>query len=250
MKNIYFILLAICLMGTACKENEPTEKCNINNPLTDLPWLKEKIEEFQNTPDIMVFIYQCVFENEEIGFLVKKDGKETLYNCKGEIYSEQDIVSKELIWEIVLGNYPVEVPFTRYSLDNHWIDEGRNDPGFDAGGDKFCELCCWWTNLNYNNSIIIINSEEELKKYINCSNTNYPEIDFSKHTLLLANGRSPNTIYELSKHLLQPSKNKYRLDIEIRQTDSNGDGSWVVALIANKLSEESNVELDVTIIEN
>jgi hypothetical protein len=108
---------------------------------------------------------------------------------------------------------------------------------------------CQWTNLNYDNKLIVVNSNEELKSYINCSEGNYSEIDFSKHTLLLANGRTNSGIHKISKHLLQLSKNEYRLDIEIRLNDATIMESWVTALIVNKLNKENNVELSLTILE-
>jgi uncharacterized repeat protein (TIGR02543 family) len=121
-----------------------------------------------------------------------------------------------------LQDYPVEISFTEYLL---------------AG------TSCQWKNLNYDDKIIIINSNEKLASYINCLEGNYPEIDFSKHTLLLASGTTPNGIVEISNHLLQLSENKYKLDIEILLDESEGVGLWITALIVNKLNEESNIEL-------
>jgi uncharacterized repeat protein (TIGR02543 family) len=133
-------------------------------------------------------------------------------------------------WERnTLQDYPIEIPFTEYSL---------------AG------TSCQWTNLNYDDKLIVIKSKKELESYISCSDGNYPEIDFSKHTLLLANGQPHKGIHAISKQLLQLSKNEYGLDIEILLNDADWGEPWVVALIVNKLNEESNVELNLTIIEN
>jgi len=126
-------------------------------------------------------------------------------------------------------NYPIEIPFTEYSL---------------AGAS------CQWTNLNYDNKLIVINSKEDLGSYINCLEGNYPEIDFSKHTLLLAIGTTPNGIFEISNRLLQLSAIKYKLNIEILLGDTEGIENWYSALIVNKLSRESDSELVVITLKN
>lgn len=109
---IKFTALLVIIAGgmLACNDSDPQPKgnenpedsilCTFENPLTDLLWLKETIEEFQEITDITVAIYQCVLENDNIGFLVEEDEKQRLYNCQGEIYSEElNIVSQKLIWE-------------------------------------------------------------------------------------------------------------------------------------------------------
>jgi len=114
----FFCLIVISLFVTiGC--TKPPEKqhkvCNVDNPLTDLSWLKEKIDEFyllsQENPNLSVAIYQCKYGNEETGFLVDEGNVKPFYNCvgnvlcimggfAGETCSELDIVNKELIWKI------------------------------------------------------------------------------------------------------------------------------------------------------
>jgi len=121
------------------------------------------------------------------------------------------------------------------------------------------EAQCQWINLKYHTSnwswrdteVIIINNNEELENYISCSNENYPEIDFSRHTLLLANGIAPyciHPLFKINKHLLQLSMDKYKLDIEITVTSDPMLERWVMAFIVNKMSEEVKVELNVAYI--
>jgi len=70
-------------------------------------------------------------------------------------------------------SYPIDISFTEYSLlDTH----------------------CQWQNLPYDEKVIIINSNEELEKYISCTEDSYPAIDFSKHTLLLISGETTGMI--------------------------------------------------------
>jgi hypothetical protein len=144
--------------------------------------------------------------------------------------------------------YPIEIPFTRYMLDSGWISLGWNDPGYDWG-ERPCNLCCTWTNLNYpwhSGELTIINSDEELENHISCRDANYQEIDFSKHTLLLVSGNPVQGIPKISSLLLQRSKKEYKLEIEIIYNDAQWGPRWVVALVVNKLSEESIVELNIT----
>ena len=123
--------------------------------------------------------------------------------------------------ENTLSNYPVEIPFTEFSL---------------AG--TFCQ----WTNLNYEDKIIVINSNEKMTNHINCLEGNCPEIDFSKHTLLLVSGAIPNGIVEISNCLLQLSANEYKLAVEVLLNEAEMEGLWIAALIVNKLSEENDIE--------
>jgi len=122
--------------------------------------------------------------------------------------------------------YPINIPFTEYELAE----------------------TCQWTNLAYDDTVIIINSEEELQQYVACTGNGYPEIDFVKHTLLLASGRTNSGISEITvKDLQQLAANEYELNIEL---NSNYllvlvVEEWSVALIVDKLIEKSVVELQV-----
>jgi len=108
---------------------------------------------------------------------------------------------------------------------------------------------CLWENLSYNGKVIIINSNEELEKYIACVKGSYPAIDFSKHTLLLVTGKINGSISEVAaKRLQKLSSNKFKLDIEINRYDPGmATGQWSNALIVEKLSSRSSVELNITL---
>jgi len=116
------IATTLCLIAVnlfvffGCSKSEKQCKvCNIDNPLTDLPWLKAQVDEIElNVQDgnpIRVSIYQCVYGNKETGFLVDIGNTKPFYNCNGEVLctmggfmgetcSELNIVTKKLIWEI------------------------------------------------------------------------------------------------------------------------------------------------------
>jgi len=123
-------------------------------------------------------------------------------------------------------DYPIEIPFTEYSL----------------------AASCQWANLAYDNTVIIINSYEELQQYVVCPNKGTSEIDFSKQTLLLANGTATGGISEITVTSLQQlAPNEYALELEILLDDSAVDEErWTIALIVEKVSEEGTVELKFT----
>ncbi|MDR1740072.1 MAG: hypothetical protein LBR45_04880 [Bacteroidales bacterium] len=92
-----------------------TKLCAFDNPLTDLLWLKDVVNEInltiQNGTPLSVSIYQCIYGNDETGFLVDQGNMKPFYNCNGEILcimggyagetcSELGIINMELILEI------------------------------------------------------------------------------------------------------------------------------------------------------
>jgi len=132
----------------------------------------------------------------------------------------------------------------------------KNPIPTDEGDISFTEFSldgtsCQWnitsiiTNNGLKDGVIIINSMQELEKFIVCLDGNYPEINFSKHSLLLAFGVSWNVITEISKTFHQQSTN-YVLNVEMTVLkNANYRQKWSIALVTNKLSDESNVELNV-----
>ena len=103
----------------------------------------------------------------------------------------------------------------------------------------------FWENIG-KGEMFLINSNEELNKFIP-SNVKHPDIDFSKHSLLLACGMTSNMIYEKSiNSLLLFSTNKYKLHVKIELTLSYGVDYWNFALITDKISNNNNVSVNVT----
>ena len=110
-----------------------------------------------------------------------------------------------------------------------------------------------WTNLfpesgdsPYDNRVIIINSNDELKQYYAGDDGVYIDIDFSKHTLLLASGITPNVISKKNvKGLRIISTSKYKLYVGIVLTDFCALDKWTFALITNKLSDQTKIDVDV-----
>ena len=122
--------------------------------------------------------------------------------------------------------YPIEIPFTEYTLSK----------------------TCQWKNLNYDNSVIIINNDEELQQHITSIDGIYPEIDFSEHTLLVTSGKTDNSISEISIiNLLHLSEKEYELSVEINLKMVEVVKEWKVAILAKKVSEESKVSLKISL---
>jgi len=82
-------------------------ECSFENPLEDLPWLKNFTE--QLLPGGNIKVYQCIYQDVKVGFIVKFINTDTylLFNCSGhELWSgninnceDYNINNIELIWE-------------------------------------------------------------------------------------------------------------------------------------------------------
>jgi len=123
--------------------------------------------------------------------------------------------------------YPIVISFTEYSL------EGST---------------CQWQSLPYDEKVILINNSEDLEKYISCIGKNYPAIDFSKHSLLLVSGSVNNRVAEIAvNNLKQTSSHEYTLSIEIDLKYKDTTDTWNIALQIEKISDVSNIELNLTL---
>jgi hypothetical protein len=131
-------------------------------------------------------------------------------------------------WRILL---PREIPFEDYSLTGtscKW-KELPTPPPYSAY------------------QLVIINSNEELENNMNCINENsYPEIDFSKHTLLLVRGVAENLVFPNYKNLQQLSAQSYVMKVNLLPTGASVITYWQVPIIVNKIVDDSVIELIVT----
>lgn len=126
-------------------------------------------------------------------------------------------------------SYPKDIPFTIYSL------EGTS---------------CQWKEVDSDDVIsilAIINSVEELETYMECiGEHDYPPIDFSKNTLLLAYGLAPSSIVYVGCDALQQiSEQHYQMNIDLLTSDLTVLTPWQVPIIIEKLSEGCSVDLIV-----
>ena len=135
--------------------------------------------------------------------------------------------------------YPITIPYEEYFIQI-------------SGTHYFCEWDNWkffWDYENFDgySTSTVINSDEELENYIRCYEANYPEIDFSKYSLILVNGYYPHGCTPKYLLLQQTSVNEYQLDIEISYVvEFEESCKWVVALIVDKLPEDNNIKVNLT----
>ena len=104
----------------------------------------------------------------------------------------------------------------------------------------FVNTSCSWKNLSYKDEVIIINSSEELKNYITCS-----DIDFAKYTLLVASGACTSGIQNITKKLINTEENKYSFDIDITLNETAVAPKWVETILIPKISQNAVIYLTV-----
>ena len=127
----------------------------------------------------------------------------------------------------------IEIPFAVYSNEGLGSMEGSG-------------LYLIWKGLKYDNKVIIINSREEMEKYTDSDISDYPEVDFSNNTLLLASGCTSSGIEKVTvNHLQKLSPNEYLLDIEVLLWSACVEDYWAAVLIVEKMSEESAIDLKI-----
>ncbi len=107
--------------------------------------------------------------------------------------------------------------------------------------------CDWNFNNIKEDSVYIVNSQEELLSFITCTGGNTPPvIDFSRYSLLLAHG---NTMYgrisSIANRLIQLSSNQYKINSEIEIEDTADVQQWHVAIIVPKMTQNSIITLNI-----
>ena len=123
--------------------------------------------------------------------------------------------------------YPKEIYFTEYSLIG---------------------TSCQWINLPSDDKVLIINSNDELYKYVSLSGTMCPDIDFSKKSLLLVSGYVTGSVSNMIvKDLKQVSSNKLIWNLEINLTYKDISSPWSMALIVEKVNDDFDVMLNLAL---
>jgi len=91
MKNFFKFNALLLIMIAGLSSCQKEKACNVENPLTDLPWLKEIIREVENDSHAVlcnhVRIYQCAY-SDGIGFMLNRECPDIPYsflNCEGVI---------------------------------------------------------------------------------------------------------------------------------------------------------------------
>lgn len=106
--------------------------------------------------------------------------------------------------------------------------------------------CDWNLPDDYNN-VIVVDSDEELARYIASeSGENYPAVDFSKYTMIIAHGYSLNGISNKQIESFQRiSATEIALNIAIYQDMTDVVEPWTIALLVDKWDRLYNINLDV-----
>ena len=109
---------------------------------------------------------------------------------------------------------------------------------------------CQWKKFqgNYTDfELIIINSNEELESYVNCTEgSTFPEIDFSIYTLLLARGVELYFVRPNYTNLQQLSAQGYVMKVNLRPNLISVITYWQVPIIIDKINSSAAIELIVT----
>ncbi|MDR1006694.1 MAG: hypothetical protein LBL74_07510 [Bacteroidales bacterium] len=97
MKKLMLLMSLLCIGFISCedKADESTKQselnnCSFDNPLTDLIWLKDLINLYEQDTltSVAMNIYQCTYHNDKTGFLIEycagcPDAGITLTDCAG-----------------------------------------------------------------------------------------------------------------------------------------------------------------------
>ena len=103
---------------------------------------------------------------------------------------------------------------------------------------------CFWNIFQLNEALLIINSDEEFDE-ICPPDDSYPEIDFSKNTLLCAQGGVPTGIVSVIRRLEQISIDEYILHVDVTKDGTQFPTPWRFFMIVPKLSPNAVVTLNV-----
>jgi len=217
------------------------ERINSIAPHCDILYAKEELQtngitittstEEELELDYSCWIYYTSYAGNNKYLIVKESNGNLL-----EINTTNDEGLEDLaIWRVVSREILFDVPIIiLYEDYTEYTEYPLSSP-------------CWEHSVQGPNSseLIIINSHEELEQFITC--TNYPEIDFSQHTLLLTRGKYNYCILWITHHSLQQfSTHSYMMNIRFRETGLTASSSWAIPIIINKITGCDSVELIVT----
>jgi len=153
---------------------------------------------------------------------------------------------------------PKEVFFTEYSLEGtscQWIRRSRWDyPEYFDEVEVYRNGVIWSTTYA---RVIAVNSNEELKHYKCIQNLwrdcvspciDYPEIDFSKHTLLLAYGEAGHLIIPRLNYtsLIQLSAQDYTMRVGFTSFTAALGTLWHIPIVIDKIDDDVVINLVIT----
>lgn len=120
-KNIFlspFLLATLALFMASCEKTEKCTFCNVENPLTDLEWLKKTVAEMTESAE-HCSVSKCIYQTDKQGFIISfcdncPDNMVSLTDCTGNTLCNiggyaglQDTVYK-------IKNETIEIIFKNY----------------------------------------------------------------------------------------------------------------------------------------
>lgn len=113
-----FLLVALALCITSCEKTEKCTFCNVENPLTDLEWLRTTVAEMTESAE-HCSVSKCIYQTDKQGFIISfcdncPDNMVSLTDCTGNTLCNiggyaglQDTVYK-------IKNETIEIIFKNY----------------------------------------------------------------------------------------------------------------------------------------
>ena len=108
LRSMKRIVLLLSIIVSACKYNDmPANICEVRDPANDLPWLKEEIQNLEQSSIREYFRVEKVEYNGETGFYISNccpfcDTIPIFYKCSGDHVIVTDLsklVLKGVIWQ-------------------------------------------------------------------------------------------------------------------------------------------------------
>ena len=157
-------------------------------------------------------------------YLIVKESNGNLLEVNAKSGAEPDDLAK---WRIV----QIEIPATKYAWKT-LITGCKPNP------TDYCD-----------NSLVVVNDNEKWEYCFwgipfTCMEEPFPDIDFSKHTLLLASGYS-TAVLEKDFVFLKKTMNEYILRVKIRSGVTLEVSSWSFCILVPKLDNDATVTLEV-----
>lgn len=123
---------------------------------------------------------------------------------------------------------PIDVPYMEYTLSG---------------------TPCEWSFAVDDNNLIVVNSDEELERYIESeSAANFPFVDFTRYTMIIAQGGTPQGIYDtMVESFRKYSDTEYTLNIIVATTMTDAPELWTKALLVDKWDRLYTINLNVDI---
>ena len=107
-KSILPFLLCI-ILGFACQDNnDPASACGVNDPVENIPWLKQLAENSENeSSEGYSYIAQAKFNGKRVFYLGSCcpfcNWALRLFDCEGNLISDEvnfeDLEDTEIIWQ-------------------------------------------------------------------------------------------------------------------------------------------------------